>query len=119
MRYWYAAFCIVFALAFAGRAEATNTACYDWNCNDSTHVCTFDAGCTTITTGSIFLYHWDYGDGTYDNTTTQYAMHTFSTAYPTVTLTVFLFGGTEPVQGCQIVVWNQVGPPLATYGRCP
>jgi hypothetical protein len=118
MKFWHAVLCVLAVLAFSGTAHATNTACYDWSCNDSTHVCSFDASCSTITTGSLYQYHWDFGDGTYDNTTTATTTHTSSIAYPTVTLTVLVLSGSDAEKGCEIVVWNQVGPPLATYGRC-
>ncbi len=124
MKYWPAAFCVLFVMAFSGRAEATNVACYDWSCDDTpgtTHVCAFDAGCSSITQGSVWRYAWDFGDGASALTGSPTTSHTFSSSYSfsVVTLTVWLFGGTEPTVNCEILIFNIVGPPQPVSGRCP
>ncbi len=110
---------VAFALALglgAARAEAA-TACYTWDCNDSTRVCTFDASCSTWT-GSLWRFNWNFGDGTSTLTGSATVTHTYSVAYPTVTLTVIPLSSSEDSAACGIVVWNAVGPAQGTEGSC-
>jgi hypothetical protein len=118
MRHKLAFFAGCFLLmAVASRAGAT-TACFDWSCNDTTHVCSFDASCSSWT-GNLFGTSWDFGDGNTAFVTGLTTTHSYSTPYPTVQLTVVpLSTGTASVS-CGIVVWNNIGPPRATSGRCP
>jgi hypothetical protein len=101
-------------------AEAANNACFDWSCDPSSHVCVFDASCSTITTGSLWRYRWGFGDGTgYYLTGSATITHTFAPPYPTVTLTLFLFGAPEVSKSCQITVFDNFGPPVGPYsGHC-
>lgn len=109
--------CFLF-LALVGRAEAA-TACYTWDCNDITHYCTFNASCSTWT-GSLWRFSWDFGDGGTDLTGVATTSHTYgSTPYPNVKLTVIPLSTNPADVTCGIVVYNQVGPPLPTYGTCP
>ena len=107
--------CCLF-LSLVGRADAT-TACYAWDCNENTHVCTFDTSCSSWT-GNLFRFTWDFGDGTSDNTANSTITHTYSTPYPTVTLTVIPLSSSTDSAACSIVVWNNVGPAQATHGTC-
>jgi|SRR6185312_741066 len=104
-------------MAVASRAGAT-TACYDWDCNETTHVCSFDSSCSSWT-GNLFRFSWDFGDGNSANTASSTITHSYSIPYPTVQLTVIpLSSGTASVS-CGIVVWNNIGPPVGTSGHCP
>jgi hypothetical protein len=104
--------------ALTGPAWATDHACYNWSCNETTHVCSFDASCSTITS-SLFRYYWDFGDGTSTNTGVATITHTYSTPYPSVTLTLwFLDANPVSTPNCGIVVWNNVSPTQPTYGHC-
>jgi hypothetical protein len=118
-RIWMGLALVCAFMAHSGIAEATNHACFDWSCNESTHVCTFDASCTTFTSGQLWRYRWDFGDGAgYFFTGSAITSNTYSIPYPTVTLTVVPFGADLFSVSCGIVVWNNIGPPRATYGRC-
>jgi PKD domain len=112
---------IALVVAHTDAAEATNHACFDWSCNDSTYVCSFNAGCTTLTNGQLWRYRWDFGDGAgYYLTSSAMINNTYSSSlpYPTVTLTVIPLDTPSFSVTCEIVVYNNIGPPRATYGRC-
>lgn len=111
---------LMFALGLfflAGTARAADHACFAWDCNDSTHVCSFDASCSTIV-HNLFRYYWDFGDGTGTNTGVATTSHSYSIPYPTVTLTLTFLNSSSVSTGCGIVVWNNVGPAQPTYGIC-
>jgi hypothetical protein len=106
----------------ATQAEA-NTACFDWVCdpNPWTLTCTFDAGCTQWTSGQLWRYRWDFGDGqgyafTGDEIIVNYY---YSGCYKIVELTVIPLDA-EPfsVENCEVLLQNCVGPPLSLQGRC-
>lgn len=106
-------------LAQSNRAAAT-TACYSWNCNEDTKVCSFNASCSSWT-GSLFRFRWDFGDGSgYSLTGSSTITHTYtSPPYPYVQLTVIPLSSSEASVSCQIVVWNNIGPWQPTSGNCP
>jgi PKD domain len=105
--------------ALAGTAHAANDACFNWDCNDSTHVCTFDASCSVTNVGSFWRYRWDFGDGSSVVLTgSPTTSHSYSIPYPTVNLTLVFLDVDWVGTTCDIVVWNNVGPAQATYGRC-
>ncbi|HTG34602.1 MAG TPA: PKD domain-containing protein [Thermoanaerobaculia bacterium] len=112
---------LTFALglfAFMGTARAADDACFTWDCNDSTHVCSFDASCSTIV-HNLYRYYWDFGDGSTQDTGVATITHSYSTPYPSVTLTLwFLNANPVSTSSCGIVVWNNVGPAQPTYGSC-
>lgn len=102
----------------AGTAWATDDACYTWSCNESTHVCSFNASCSTISS-SLFRYHWNFGDGSSQDTGVATISHTYSTPYPSVTLTLwFLNANSVSTSNCGIVAWNNVSPTQPTSGTC-
>lgn len=120
-----ALFLTVAALLFAGAtaAHAQNTACYDWDCEDSAQGqgdCTFDASCSEITDGQIWKYSWDFGDGSGTLTGNPVTFHHYDTEnYATVRLKVALWGdGESPQVECEINIFNNHSFPLATEGRC-
>ena len=100
---------------------AADTACFDWDCNPSTHLCSFDAGCSSYT-GPLWRFRWDFGDssGYYftgsDETTHQYPTGG-GNCYFDVELTVFPWSDPSSVT-CTIVVEDCFGPPLGNSGRC-
>jgi hypothetical protein len=98
-------------------AAATNKPCYDWSCNETTHVCSFDASCSTFSS-SLFRYAWDFGDGNTTNTGVATITHTYSIPYPHVTLSLWFLDSATVSTDCDIVVWNNIGPTQLTYGRC-
>lgn len=103
-------------------AQAQGTACFDWSCDSSTGQCSFDSGCSTIQSpGFLWRYSWDFGDGSGTALTGSDTInHTYSGGcfYPDVKLTVIPFN-TDPFDvQCEIVVWECVGPPQGTSGRC-
>jgi PKD domain len=112
---------LALVVAQTGAAQATNKACFDWSCNDTTYVCSFNSACTTLTNGQLWRYRWDFGDGAgYYFTSSSTVNNTYSSSlpYPTVTLTVIPLD-TDPFSvTCEIVVYNNIGPPRPTYGRC-
>lgn len=94
-------------------AEADNVACYDWECNQSTHVCTFDSGCTELD-GSLWRYVWDFGDGSGSVLTgNEVIQHQYAFPHytPDVKLTVAPYDVDFFSVECEIVVDWQVGPP--------
>jgi len=109
--------CCFLLMAVASRAGAS-TACYYWDCNETTHACTFDASCSSWT-GNLFGTSWDYGDGNTAFVTSLTTSHSYSTPYPTVKLTVVPLTDSTSWVSCGIVVWNNIGPPVATHGYCP
>lgn len=105
---------------FAGAEKASaNTACFDWVCDSVSQTCDFDASPSSITSGSLWRFAWNF-NGT-GHLTGSYTVNDiyFNVPYPTVSMTMWLFGA-DPVStpACDIVVWNAVSPPLPTYGRC-
>ena len=106
----------------AGPAEAANIACFDWSCNENnTGVCTFNAGCTQLTQGSLWRYSWAWGDGNNNLTGSAVIGHTYSSPVPcnaTVQLTVIPFSADNFSTSCEIIVRTCVGPPIAMSGRC-
>jgi hypothetical protein len=112
---------VAFALALglgAARAEAT-TACYSWSCNELTHVCNFNASCSSWS-GSLWRFSWDFGDGSSALTGSAATSHTYgNTPYPDVKLTVIPLSDNPADRTCGIVVFNNVGPALPAYGSCP
>lgn len=114
------AFVLLVALAASAPAQAANKACFDWDCDDTTLYCTFDASCTELD-GSLWRYSWNFGDGsgnTLTGSTTIAHQYTYSYPHPDVTLTVVPYDVDSFYVTCEIIVYNQVSPPLATYGRC-
>jgi hypothetical protein len=111
---------IAAGLLAASSSYAANDACYTWNCNPSTHVCSFNASCSTTTDGSLWRYRWDFGDGSgyhFDSDAT--ITKTIGVPYPWVNLTIFFFGANEVSVTCQITVFDNVGPPIGPYsGTC-
>lgn len=109
---------LLISAGLADRAEAT-TACYTWDCNEFTKVCSFDASCSTWT-GNLWRFRWDFGDGSgYTFTGSPTITHSYTSPYPTVQLTVIPLSTSQASVSCQIIVFNNVGPPLPTYGDCP
>ena len=115
-----AASMLLLSIAFAGNAAA-DTACFDWACNETTRVCTFDFGCSSADP-FIWKYSFNYGDGTSTGLTGatvythQYGNGVF---YPTVNLTIYPWSNNGSTQvSCQIVVRNAFSPGLPTSGRC-
>jgi len=105
-------------IVLAGSARATDDACYTWSCNESTHVCSFNASCSTITS-NLYRYYWDFGDGSTQDTGVATITHTYSTPYPSVTLTLwFLNANPVSTSNCGIVVWNNISPVQPTSGTC-
>lgn len=104
------------SIMFAGNARAE--ACFDWSCNEDTHVCTFNAGCSSAS--HFVSYLFKFGDGTTSSSGTP--THTYSQSSANVTLEV----NSDPLYGdliqqtvtCYITAWNPVGPPFPTSGRC-
>jgi len=115
-----AVICSFLALTFAFAAPAlANSACYDWDCDFDTKTCDFDASCTTFTQGSLWRYRWDFGDGGYPVLTGSATIsHTYSISGAYVNLTVIPFSADNFEVECFITVYNVVGPPLPTAGRC-
>jgi hypothetical protein len=110
------AFALVLGLG-AARAEAA-TACYTWDCDDLTHVCSFNASCSSWS-GNLWRFSWDFGDGSSALTGSATTSHTYgNTPYPTVTLTVIPLSSSEDSAACEIVVFNAVGPAQGTEGSC-
>lgn len=106
-------------MVLAGAAHAT--ACFTWDCDETTRVCTFNTSCSSIPSGaSLTGYRLIYGDGnsTGTSTTTSYS-HGYSQNFANVTLEVYSFGYTlEQTVQCDINIRNVVGPPLPTSGTC-
>jgi len=106
----------VASLLFATDARAE--ACFDWSCNETTHVCTFNAGCSSAS--NFVSYLFKFGDGTTSSSGTP--SHTYSQSSAVVTLEVnsdpLYLDLIQQTVTCYITVWNQVAPPLATSGRC-
>lgn len=115
---------ILFALAVLSlpvAAQADNVACYEWDCDSSTYICTFDASCTE-NDGMLWRYSWDFGDGTGTMLTgNPVIQHQFSSSYASsyVKLTVVDYDQDPFDETCEIVVDWQVGPPGPTSGICP
>ena len=104
-------------------AQAQGTACFDWSCDSSTGVCSFNSSCSTIQSpGFLWRYSWTFGDGGSALTGNATLNHTYSTSggcyYPWVKLTVIPFNTNPFSVECQITVWECVGPPQGTSGRC-
>lgn len=106
-------------LAAAVPAEA-NDACFDWECDDSTLTCTFDAGCTTWTNGQLWRYSWDFGDGSGTTLTgNDEIQHDYSSGcWKMVELTVIPFSADPFSVECEVLLQNCVGPPQGLSGRC-
>ena len=105
--------------SFLFSAAANAEACFDWSCNETTHVCTFNAGCSSAS--NFVSYLFEFGDGTSSSSGTP--SHTYtSQSSATVTLKVnsnpLYLDLIQQTVTCYITVWNQVAPPLATSGRC-
>jgi hypothetical protein len=104
-------------------AQAQGTACFDWSCDSSTGICSFNSGCSTITSpGFLWRYSWTFGDGNSDLTGSNLTSNDYSGGpgcyYPWVKLTVIPFNTNPFSVECQITVWECVGPPQGTSGRC-
>lgn len=108
----------------ASPGEAANIACFDWSCDPSNSgYCTFNAGCTQITQGSIWRYSWDFGDGTGDLTGSATTAHDYAAlgtppCNATVELVVIPFSASEFSVECEIRVRACAGPPIGLSGRC-
>jgi hypothetical protein len=104
----------------AGAAEA-QVACFNWDCDDSTGFCEFDASCTQ-NPGNLWRYRWDFGDGSgYTFTGSATISHQYSSAscfYPIVELTVIDYNIDPFSTDCQIVQRQCVGPAQGTSGQC-
>jgi hypothetical protein len=110
-------------LALPGSAAAANVACFDWSCDpNGSGACTFNAGCTQLTQGSLWRYSWSWGDGTGDLTGNNIIGHNYGTVgcgSPLVRLTVIPFSANEFSVQCYISYRDCVGPPIAQFsGRC-
>jgi PKD domain len=105
----------LFLLALATPAHAG--VCYDWSCDETTRVCNFDASCTNLGT-TIMYWHWNFGDGTtYLSSTSPLATHAYDYRnWAHVTLTVHYWWDSSI--GCDIIIWNTVGPAVPTWGQC-
>lgn len=120
-----AALFALLGLAFlSAGAQAQGTACFDWSCDSSTGICSFNSSCSTITSpGFLWRYSWTFGDGSGTFLTGSSTInHTYSTSggcyYPNVKLTVIPFNTNPFDVQCEITVWECVGPPQGTSGRC-
>jgi hypothetical protein len=102
-------------LALARPADAG--VCYTWDCDETTRVCQFDASCTNLGT-TIMYWSWDFGDGSsFLSYTSPQAVHGYDYRnWEHVTLTVHYWWDSSI--GCDIIIWNTVGPPVATFGTC-
>jgi hypothetical protein len=113
----------LFLIFLSVNAHAANVACFDWSCNSTTGVCSFNSGCSQIASpGYLWRYSWDFGDGNTALTGSSTTSNTYATGsgcyYPKVKLTVIPFN-TDPFSvECEIVVWECVGPAQGTSGRC-
>lgn len=106
----------VLFLAFAAPSQATD-ACYTWDCDEATRTCTFDASCSTWT--GLWRYRWDFGDGSgLVLTGNPSIQHTFSGNYSTVELMVIPYSTDPDAVSCEVIVKNNVSPPLPTSGTC-
>lgn len=107
-------------LALPLAASAANVACYDWDCDDSTYLCTFDASCTE-NDGMLWRYVWDFGDGSgailTGNPVIQH-QYDGSDYHPDVKLNVVDYDQDPFEVTCEILIVNQVGPPRPTAGTC-
>lgn len=105
----------LFLAAFATPAKAG--VCYTWDCDESTRVCNFDASCTYLGT-SILYWDWNFGDGTtFRSYSSPMATHGYDYRnWSHVTLSVHYYF--DSAIGCDITIWNTVGPPVPTYGTC-
>lgn len=115
---------LAFALAILAlplAASADNVACYEWDCDDTTFLCTFDASCTE-NDGMLWRYVWDFGDGSgailTGNPVIQH-QYDGSDLYPDVKLTVADYDQDPFSVTCGIWLEWQVGPPQPTAGVCP
>lgn len=116
---------VVFALSIgflglaAGQAEAA-TACFDWSCDDSTYLCTFDASCS-VGLPYIWKYNFFFGDGNSSgligSSTTQH-QYAWGDPHPDVKLLIVPQWEDVTEVTCEILIYNIVGPPLPTSGRC-
>lgn len=106
-------------LAAAAPAKA-NEACFDWTCDPSTLTCDFDAGCTTWTSGQLWRYSWDFGDGSGTVLTgNDEIQHDYSSGcWKLVKLTVLPFSADAFSVECEVRLQDCVGPALGTSGRC-
>lgn len=112
-----AAFALVLGFA-ADRAEAA-TACYTWDCNPTTHVCSFNSSCSSWS-GNLWRFSWDFGDGSTALTGSSTITHTYvNTSDAHVTLTVIPLSEDPASVGCDIVVFYNYGPAGPTNGSCP
>lgn len=110
----------VLALSFIAGAEkaSANSACFYWDCSAGNQTCDF-TNLSTIDSGSLWRFSWDFNGTGHLTSSYQINDWSFTVPYPTVQMTMWLFGANEestPV--CDIVVWNAVSPPLPTSGYC-
>lgn len=112
-----AAVVALFLLTAPEKASA-NSACFYWDCTAGDNTCDF-TNLSDITSGSLWRFAWDF-NGTGHLTSNWYVNNwSFTVPYPTVEMTMWLFGANEVSTGpCQIVVWNAVSPPLPLSGYC-
>ena len=108
----------LFALSTLSEASM---ACFDWDCNSFTRVCTFDGSCST-TSSWVWKYRWDFGDGSEWVLGGAYQTHEYP-APPncpaiTVELTIIPWADDWASVSCPIIVKTCVGPALPTEGRC-
>jgi hypothetical protein len=63
-------------------------------------------------------WQWTFGDGTsYLSYTSPLATHAYDYRnWATVRLTVHYWWDSSV--SCDITIWNTIGPPVATFGRC-
>jgi hypothetical protein len=110
----------ILALMLPVAAQAHNVACYDWDCNETTKVCSFDASCTELH-GLLWRYRWDFGDGSgfvFTGSPTIQHQYSPSFPFPNVELRVIPYDVDWFSVTCQILVYNTFGPPRPTSGTC-
>lgn len=104
-------------VGFAGAAQA-NDACYTWDCSANSPTCQLNASCSTITSGNLWKYRWDFGDGNILLTGNVSTSYTFTEPYPDVELSLVFYDVATVSESCPIVAWNAVSPPLSLSGTC-
>ena len=111
----------IISLLGAGAAAQAAEACFEWDCTHEGEVCTFDASCTSPSTG-IWKYSWNFGDGTGEFTGYPATSHTYpgnGYFYPTVKLKViYLYGSAEADVECLIYRRIPAGPTHPLSGTC-
>jgi hypothetical protein len=107
----------VFA-SFLSTSDARAEACFDWSCNEITHVCSFNAGCSSAS--NFVSYLFKFGDGTTSSSGTP--NHTYTGYSAVVTLEVnsnpLYLDLIQQTVTCYITVSNQTIPVLPVSGRC-